>query len=245
VTPARLLERRRAARVVVHGRSRLAAPIGALLGSAGVGHVHPDAPGLVTAADAMVGGILPADARRPARRAAADAVLRAAPEADTRAVPEAEADLLVWVGSPTPLPPAALGPVLRSVPHLAVWIRDGTVVVGPLVRPGRSTCLACVEAHRRDRDAHWPALSAQLTAAPEAAEPCATTLVAMGAAVAAEQVLTELDGGDPPCLAGTVEIDHPGVLRRRGWPPHPGCGCLDGRRTRTSARCGERGTMDR
>jgi hypothetical protein len=242
-TPARLLDRRREARVVVRGRSRLAAPIAALLAAAGVGHVHPDSPGQVTATDPMVGGILPADARRPARRAAADAVLRAAPDTDTRAIDEAGADLLVWVGSPAPLPPAALGRALRRVPHLAVWVRDGTVVVGPLVRPGRSTCLACVEAHRRDRDAHWPALAAQLTTAPDLAEPCATTLVAMGAAVAAEQVLTELDGGTPPCLGGTVEIDHPGVPRRRGWPPHPACDCLDRRRTRTSGRRAHRGTM--
>jgi hypothetical protein len=242
-TPARLLDRRREARVVVRGRSRLAAPIAALLAAAGVGHVHPDAPGQVTATDPMVGGILPADARRPVRRAAADAVLRAAPDTDTRAVDEGDADLLVWVGSPAPLPPATLGRALRRVPHLAVWVRDGTVVVGPLVRPGRSTCLACVEAHRRDRDAHWPALAAQLTTAPDLAEPCAATLVAMGAAVAAEQVLTELDGGTPPCLGGTVEIDHPGVPRRRGWPPHPACGCLDQRRTRTSGRPADRGTM--
>lgn len=231
IRPARALARRQRARVVLCGRGRLAAPIGALLAAAGVGHVHPALTGPALAAHASVGGLLPADARRPARTATADALLRVAPEVDTRAVPPAEADLLVLVGAPDPVPAGALTDVLDRVGQLPVWVRDGTVVVGPLVRPGRSACLRCVHLHRRDRDPHWSVLSAQLCTTVDPVEPCETTTLTMGAALAAEQVLAELDGADPDALGRSLEVSAPAEIRRRAWPPHPECGCLEPRPT--------------
>jgi hypothetical protein len=49
-----------------------------------------------------------------------------------------------------------------GVPHLPVRMRDGAGLVGPLVIPGVSSCLCCVDLHRTDRDPAWPALAAQL-----------------------------------------------------------------------------------
>ena len=50
----------------------------------------------------------------------------------------------------------------QRVAHLAVRVRDGTGLVGPLVIPGVTSCLGCADLHRRDRDAAWPAVAAQL-----------------------------------------------------------------------------------
>ena len=50
----------------------------------------------------------------------------------------------------------------QGVAHLPVRVRDGTGLVGPLVIPGVTSCLSCADLHRRDRDAAWPAISAQL-----------------------------------------------------------------------------------
>ena len=226
-SPARALGRRRRARVLLVGRSRLTAPTGALLASAGVGHIHPFAPGEVRGADPAVGGVLPADARRPWRRAVCDAILRAAPETNTRALDGPDADLIVLFGRPRPTPPFGYGQSLRTVRHLSVWVRDGSVLVGPLVRPGRTTCLRCVEFARTDRDRCWPMLSAQLATMPGGAPELADApVVAAGAAVAAAQVLAEIDGADPDTLGGTLEIPSPGVVRRRSWTPHPRCGCV-------------------
>src|SRR5271168_3100729 len=50
----------------------------------------------------------------------------------------------------------------QGVAHLAVRVRDGTGLVGPLVVPGVTSCLGCADLHRRDRDAAWPAVAAQL-----------------------------------------------------------------------------------
>lgn len=50
----------------------------------------------------------------------------------------------------------------RDVPHLPVVFTADRVEVGPLVVPGRSACLTCVQLDERDRDADWPHLFAQL-----------------------------------------------------------------------------------
>ena len=48
----------------------------------------------------------------------------------------------------------------QGVAHLPVRVRDGTGLVGPLVIPGVTSCLACADLHRSDRDAAWPAIAA-------------------------------------------------------------------------------------
>lgn len=227
VSPARALAHRRRARVILVGRSRLTAPTAALLAAAGIGRLHPVAGGVVGAADPAVGGVLPGDTRRPWRRAVCEAILRAAPETDTRALTGPDADLIILFGRPRPTPPFGYGQSLRTVRHLSVWVRDAAVVVGPLVRPGRTSCLRCVEHARADRDRAWPVLAAQLATIPgPVPEPVDAPLLAAGAALAAAQALQELDGGEPDTLGGALELPSPGIVRRRSWPPHPRCGCL-------------------
>lgn len=231
-SPAQILRKRQQQRVIVAGHSRLTGQLAALLATSGVGHVHPTASGTVVGSDPTVGGVLPADTRRPFRRALCDAVLRAVPETDTRAFPEHQADLIVLAGRPHPTPTEVLGHMLRSVRHLTVWVRDGTVVIGPLVRPGSTACLRCFDLHRTDRDPHWPVLIAQLSTMPDPMESAEATLLAMAAAIAAGQALAELDGDEPDTLDGTLEVSPPAVVRRRSWTPHPRCGCLGGHRRR-------------
>jgi bacteriocin biosynthesis cyclodehydratase domain-containing protein len=128
------------------------------------------------------------------------------------------------------LPEPALLSALQSArtAHLPVRLRDGAGVVGPLVLPGRTACLRCLELHRRGRDPAWPAVAAQLVGQPGRGDPaCAVAASALGAA----QALAALDGiagggGTPPVLDATLEVDPTaGVLLRRHWPAHPDCGC--------------------
>lgn len=223
--PGVALRRRHAAHVLVTGASQLAVPIAAVLGSAGVGHLDPDVGGVATIDDAAPAGLLPADAYRPRGVAAADAVRRMAPEADLGPLARGRATFAVLVGDAAPATLTALAYSRRRLPHLAVTVRDGTVVVGPLVRPGLSPCLNCLDLHRRDRDPAWPVLAAQLHTGADLAAPLAATTVLAGAAFAAEEVLTHIDGGRPTTLGATVEITGPGLDRRRRWTPHPHCGC--------------------
>jgi bacteriocin biosynthesis cyclodehydratase domain-containing protein len=109
--------------------------------------------------------------------------------------------------------------------HLAVAVRDATVVVGPLVPPAGSPCLVCLDLHRRDRDPAWPDLAGQLATRGETTVACAAATVLAGAAYAAAEVLSHIDGGPPHTIGATIEIGEPGQAQRRSWPPHPGCDC--------------------
>ena len=221
-SPARLLGRRVAARVVIDGAGRLGAPIAVALAEAGVGHVHPGLPGTVIPAELPGGPLRDADVGTPRGPAVAAALLRAAPATETRAVRRGAATLVVQLGHDQPTALLAAGHLRRRQPHLAVGVHDGVAVVGPFVPATGAPCLNCVDLHRRDRDPSWPGHPAGGTAA---IEPCAVTTVLAATAYATAEALTFLDGGTPETVGAAVEITAPGRLRRRTWPPHPACGC--------------------
>ncbi|WP_448627101.1 ThiF family adenylyltransferase [Geodermatophilus sp. URMC 64] len=221
---------RRAAAVVVEGATRVGAPLAALLAASGVGRVSVRDSGLVAAGDAVVGGLTAADEGRPRSLAAADAVRRVSPLTDLRPLPAGgAADLVVLARPWAASDPLATAVHRAGIPHLVATVRGRTGVVGPLVVPGVTSCLRCADLHRRDADPRWPQLAAQLTAGDPPAGGAAVTCL-LTAATAAMQVLAFLDGtGSPAALEGTVELTPPDLLPGvRRWPPHPGCGCLDG-----------------
>ncbi|MGY1833777.1 ThiF family adenylyltransferase [Blastococcus sp. SYSU DS0510] len=215
---------RRRATVVVEGATRVGTPLAAVLAASGIGRVVVRDPGVVTAADAVVGGLTAADEGRPRAVAAADAVRRASPQTDLGPLPPGlRPDVVVltrpWAAS-DPLVPEVPGP------HLVATVRGETGVVGPLVVPGASSCLRCGDLHRRDADPRWPRLAAQLTAT-EPPPSGATLTCLLTAVLAAGQVLACVDGrGTPVTLGGTVELRPPDLVPHlRRWPPHPDCGC--------------------
>jgi bacteriocin biosynthesis cyclodehydratase domain-containing protein len=121
----------------------------------------------------------------------------------------------------------------EGVPHIPVRVRDGTGLVGPLVIPGVTSCLGCADLHRRDRDAAWPAISAQLRETVGVAD--RATLLAT-AALALSQVnrvlaaVREHDAGSGPAppqtLNATLELDLvDGAIVTRQWTKHPLCSC--------------------
>jgi bacteriocin biosynthesis cyclodehydratase domain-containing protein len=232
-TPAQVLRRRADAQVLVAGQPRLVAPIAAALAAAGVGHVAALVPGeACTADDVAVGGITAADVGRPAAEAVARVVSSAAPDAEVGPLRPEEATFIVRVGfDPTPAELAARAYARRRLPHLAVAVRDGVIVVGPFVPPGGTPCLSCLDLHRTDRDPAWRRLAAQLATDPPPSQACAATTVLLGVGYAASEVLSYLDGGSPRTRGGCVEIDAAGNSRRRSWSSHPRCDC---RRTRRS-----------
>jgi hypothetical protein len=230
ISPAEIVRRRLSARVLVSGHGRLVAPIAAALAEAGVGHVDPALTGRVRVDDAVLGGLLPADADRPRAVAAAEAVVRAAPSTDLRPLRDGSATFVVQAGGHRPPELAALAYARQGVAHLTIEVRDGTAVIGPLVPPAGTPCLNCVDLHRRDRDPAWPALVAQLATAGEAALPCAVTTALVATGYAADEVLRFVDGRQPQTVGTTIEISGPGRERRRRWPPHPRCDCGQRRR---------------
>jgi hypothetical protein len=117
--------------------------------------------------------------------------------------------------------------LLRAgVTHLLARVVETTGIVGPLVLPGRSSCLRCHDLHRADRDPAWPRILAQAESHPPGAAACDVTVATQVGALAAQQVLAHLDGFEAATVDGTVETHLPyGLPRRRGWRAHPACSC--------------------
>jgi hypothetical protein len=234
------MRRRQRARITVTGSSRLAVPIASILAASGVGHVDADQRGITKAADAIPAGLTPDDAHRPRGVAAADALRRAAPDLEMARSTRTRSTFAVLVGFDAPANLTALSYGSRRLAHLAVSVRDGTVVVGPLVRPGRSPCLNCLDLYRTDLDPDWQAIAAQLHTGTDLAESVTVATALAGAAFAAFEVLTYVDGGLPTTLGATVEIIEPGRSLRRQWSQHPSCWCR--RRVRAGGSSGTAGT---
>lgn len=116
-----------------------------------------------------------------------------------------------------------------GVPHLPVRVRDGTGLVGPLVLPGTTSCLGCADLHRRDRDAAWPAIAAQLRDTIGVADRATLLATAALALSQVNQVVAAVRGQhpDPPAaLNATLEFDlQASTILARPWTRHPLCPC--------------------
>jgi hypothetical protein len=118
-----------------------------------------------------------------------------------------------------------------DVPHLVAATRDGCGVIGPLVLPGRTACLRCVDTERSTVDSAWPAILAQLP------RPLSTTSDSLVRAVSAvlEAAVAVLTGRDALAhLAGEPALTHNATirvgadlsqLRRYRWSLQSQCGC--------------------
>lgn len=136
-------------------------------------------------------------------------------------------DAVVLIASRVVSPAAHLPWLAADVPHLAVVFDERGAEIGPFVRPGSGPCLRCVHLARRDSDAAWPAVAAQLAVA--AAPPRSARVEHEALALAASVV-------DDLVRDGRTELDRAAVLvsgatardpRHAARPvaPHPECGC--------------------
>jgi len=225
-----ILAARRTSFVMLRGTGRTLPVVAALLAAAGVGHVAVQADGDAALEHAAPGGLLPDDEGFRYTAAAAGAIRRAAPECDTRPVSDGRGPDLVVLSAREPLDADIRDSLhARGVPHLVVTGGADSGVVGPLVRPGRTSCLRCADLHRRDRDRAWPAFAVQLAQRPRHPAPDDVILATVLGALAAAQILAHLDGDNPATLDATLEVHPPQwTVRRRGWAPHPACRCGSG-----------------
>jgi hypothetical protein len=246
---ARTLARRQAACVRVHGVSRAGLGIAGLLTAAGVGLVsstgpararprrsmpdEPAVPGLAAGLGTGLAGPPGAGLAGPSATAHQPGSATAAgrrprrPAQGARPGRPRRPSLVILADSQRRDLPAAL--CRDQIPHLAAAASEAIAVVGPLVLPGRSACLRCLDLTRAERDPAWPLILAQLTghAATEPAA-CDAVLAATVAAQAAAQALAFIDRGPASAavVGGTLELVLPDWhWRRRTWQPHPRCGC--------------------
>jgi hypothetical protein len=229
---ARTIARRRAAFVRVYGADRIGACIATFLAASGVAQVSCRDGGETGPADLAPAGLGSGDIGTPRAEGVARAIRRVAPEVRTADDELRQPDLAVLA---VPVSPAEIAALMRGdVPHLAVKADEAIGVVGPLVSPGRSACLRCIDLAKAGRDQAWPLILAQACRPPGAApgvspRACDTVLAAATAALASAQALAFIDraGPWPPVAAnGTLELVLPDwQWRRRTWQPHAACTC--------------------
>ncbi|CAM3392984.1 hypothetical protein [Stackebrandtia soli] len=121
----------------------------------------------------------------------------------------------------------------RGLPHLVVDSLEGSVYIGPLVVPGRTPCIHCVELHCRDEHPEWS--RARFGEAPDTTVEAA--LEALAVAVTTTLALQHIDGEvvDGPT---TLRMRPSMSMRRREWPVHPLCRCVDQTATTGTTRIG-------
>lgn len=241
---ARSEAQRAAAAVVVHGTGPLAAGVVIGLVAAGIGAVHLTTSGTVTGADTGT-GLGDVDRGRPRLDAIGDAAARAVPGAAVTPCPRSLVPDLVVIADEYPDPIRVADLLAAGIPHLPVRLRDGVGVIGPLVLPGRTACLACLDLQRSACDPCWPIVAAQLAGHRGAADPaCAAATVALAVAQVTGMIDATASGGaPPPALEASLEFDvAAATVVRRPWQAVAGCRCRAADRAR--AQRGGRATIE-
>lgn len=222
------LLKRRKSHVGVRGLGRIGSQLVRLLAQAGVGRfsIWDDAP--IAPQDAAPGGHSSEEAGRRRDQALAETIEAEIPDSAVQVSAESEPDLQVLLGHYVIDPSLYEELVRNDIPHLPVVVSDGQVSIGPLVLPGDSPCLRCLDLHRTDADSAWPVLANQLLGLAPAELPAEETVLAAAASsLAAAQVLSYLaQRRAPATVAHTLEfgtVDYLPALRK--WNFHPDCGC--------------------
>jgi hypothetical protein len=234
---ARVLVRRQAAAIRVHGTGPVGSCIASLLTASGIGRVVSVGP----VADCPPSGLQvpqsPEAGDWPPATAGPTGTSRMAPGGTPPMAPGGTPPMAVRWGGKRPDLAVLAGPhdpelasalVRERVPHLAASASEAIGVVGPLVVPGRSACLRCLDLARADRDPAWPLILAQLAGREPHPAACDATLATAVAAQAASQALAFVDRATPASAVvnGTLELVLPDwQWRRRTWPPHHKCSC--------------------
>ncbi|GAA3474120.1 hypothetical protein GCM10018965_086730 [Nonomuraea roseola] len=115
--------------------------------------------------------------------------------------------------------------VTMRIPHLLVAAFEGHGSVGPLVRPGETACLHCLDLARRDRDPAWPIVTAHLGGFPVGEIACGSALSTLVAAAATGHALAHIDGQQSAVTNGTMDVMPDWHWKRRSWTMHPQCRC--------------------
>lgn len=220
-----LVRSRSATRVRVCGLDRLGTGVAMTLAAAGVGLIELDDAASVGPGDVGWWGLTARDVGTPRTAALARALHDAHPGVRTPPPGHGSVELVVlgehWVADPLRHRPL----MADGVPHLSMVLREASVLVGPLVRPGRSPCLGCVDLRRAELDPGWKTAAAQLAVTRSRCS-AETSLAAVAGALAAAQVLAHLDGRPTVVDGAVMEIRLPDLVPRL-WQvdAHADCGC--------------------
>ncbi len=135
--------------------------------------------------------------------------------ASTSAVNVTEFDVAVLVSSFVVSPIDSQPWLAHDIPHIPIVFTESGATIGPLVRPGTTACLGCVELSRVDLDEAWSAIAPQVWGRTATS----TITLATHAAATTLSLLTARAGK-------TVHLNGSTFARRTTLSSlHPRCGC--------------------
>lgn len=211
--------------VLLQGGGRLAASLARMLATAGVGHIDAHAEGRVGPED-LGTGFVDGDIGTPRRQGLTNLVKRTNSSTKTGKIRgKRRPDLVVLTDTVVPAPELVNELMVERQPHLPVRVRDGNGIVGPLIHPGRSSCLRCADLARTAQNPSWPRVANQLAGRLTRTDLCSATTTA---GMAGGQILRILDPEEsvPPTWNAAIEIDaFAGTSTTSYWGPHPSCPC--------------------
>lgn len=220
--------------VGILGLGRTGLRIAQGLATAGVGRLILDDDGPVQHTDLGLGGHSVRSLGLPRRTSATQLLADNDPGNTTfQAVPLragtalTELDIVVVVARGALDPSTMWRLMAEGVPYLPVVWGEAGVCLGPVVLPGSTPCLQCVDLARRDADPAWPLIAAQLVTSAKLHCVEESMLAGIASALVVSQVLSLLDDRQPSWTGATVDLALPDAQQRiRSWAPHPECGCL-------------------
>jgi bacteriocin biosynthesis cyclodehydratase domain-containing protein len=234
VSPSQVIRRRRRARIDLIGLGAVGTQLAWLLAVSGAGVLNlidltpvPPAPGA---------GRPTSGTRKTTRQGwVRDSLVAAIPWTTVGVGRRSDTPDLAIVtpdphAGPSRVDPVEIDDLTRAgAAHLVLTVHGTHVQVGPLVIPGRTPCLRCLDLTNADKDPAWPLLVHQLAAPPRegttgwiAVDP---VLVAMAAACAAGQALRFIQGLPASTAHEVIQFDGEGRQSALPSRAHPGCGC--------------------
>ena len=234
ITATQVIRRRRRARIDVIGLGAVGTQLAWLLGVSGVGVLTLIDPTPVPPAPSV--GRLAVETPKTTRQVwLRDTLLSALPWTTVAVGRQpGDPDLAIVTpdahAGPSRVDPVEIDALTRAgTPHLVLTLHASHAQVGPLVIPGRTPCLRCLDLTNADTDPAWPLLVHQLSAPPRAG----TTgwpaidplLVAMAGAYAAGQALRFIHGLPASTTHEVIQLDGEGRQSVQPSTAHPGCGC--------------------
>ena len=195
--------------------------------------VHHDPTGAVAAAFAAHGGAARGLlASRAACRVAVDgpppwhavAAERLTSAGLRLAADDTSATVTLFVAAGEPARSRCDAFVREDRPHLVVTLLPDRARLGPLVVPGSTACLRCVDAHLAEDDVRRPVVIEQLES-PAPPGPCDPVLAHAALALAARDLASWAEGDRPATWSATLTVSADLGRPPTTWTRHPHCGC--------------------
>lgn len=121
------------------------------------------------------------------------------------------------------------GWINRDIPHVSVVFDSEQVSISPVILPGQSACLFCLEKMRTETNPEWPVIATQLLNSEKRFDDSASQLFAAGIVI--QKILARLDKVSGFDLASENLIGYSlelasGNVTEFTWPRQQGCECM-------------------